>query len=62
MTVRYHSSELIIIALRNGFGVKDHEELDNYVIITRNDCYYVAFPIDYLPTDTYKRIRCMLEK
>lgn len=56
------SLELVAIALNNGFGIKGYDELDNYVVITKDNKYYVGFPIDYIPIDTYKRIRCMLEK
>ncbi len=62
MPDRTASLELIDIALYNGFGVKSYDELENYVVITKNNHFYVGFSTDYIPTDAYKRIRCMLEK
>lgn len=62
MLDRDYALGLITIALLNGYGIKSYDEIDNYIVITKNNHYYVGFPIDEMPTDVYKRIRCMLEK
>lgn len=54
--------DIIVRAQDKGYEIKNYVSLENYVVIMKDNQYFIGFFTDNLPEDTYKRICCMLEK